>query len=210
MAGFTNSKDALEQFKTQLERQNREARLEAMAAARAFANACQSGDYKETIQAMKLLDGIYSNDVWRLAMLKASRLSHVNDEVREAFLHYWVMSKSIPQNVRHRPILAKAIRVLLPRSACTSAVQIFRGCSRVERRKRLYGFSWTTSLEVATGFRDDPRHQGDGIVLRTIAPPEAILLDRDKRNDVIVIGDQSFDEHEVIVDPYRLDKISVM
>ena len=31
-----------------------------MAAARAFANACQSGDYNETIQAMELLDGIYS------------------------------------------------------------------------------------------------------------------------------------------------------
>lgn len=83
---------------------------------------------------------------------------------------------------------------------------LYRSTSSHERRRRLYGFSWTTdAAAVAWRFAEHWAQPGGldfhGLVLRTLAPPEAILLVRPPED--------YYDEGEVVVNPYRLGKVEV-
>jgi uncharacterized membrane protein YdbT with pleckstrin-like domain len=82
-------------------------------------------------------------------------------------------------------------------------MQLYRGTHSGERRRRLYGFSWTTSIEIARNFATPPHWPGlHGVVLATTAPPGAILRVREEGG--------YYDEGEVIVDPFRLGKVTVV
>jgi hypothetical protein len=77
-----------------------------------------------------------------------------------------------------------------------------RELSARERSRRLYGFSWTTSVKVARGFAEHWQTAGNNaVVLETVASPEAILLvRRDKKH---------FNEREVVIDPFSLGIVTV-
>ena len=54
------------------------------------------------------------------------------------------------------------------------ALDRFRAASVNERRRRTFGFSWTSDLGIALGFIGH-LHCGTSLLLETVAPPEAIL-----------------------------------
>lgn len=170
-------------------------------AGRLFAEACAVGDVDQLLRAADMMS--LTTDGWRLAMLKAGRLASVSDEIKQAFLHIWIESKALPLDVGHRRTMANALHVLLPEAGTTKPMRLYRGTRQPERNRRLYGFSWTTDKTIA---RDKfAAHWqdvlGDGIVLETLAPPEAIMHVRRPQD--------YYDEGEVIVDPFLLDKVTV-
>ncbi len=78
------------------------------AAARAFVNACQSGDSAALLHAVDLINHT-SIDGWRLAMKGAGRLSGVDQAIRDAFLHVWIESKTLARRVGDKRALAAAL-----------------------------------------------------------------------------------------------------
>jgi hypothetical protein len=188
-------------------------RREARRAAAAFARVCAEGRADQLYNASLWLDERV--DAWRPAMALVARLPRVAPEVRDAFVPVWVEHKMLALWVGHRPTLARALRVLMPRDYSGPALTLYRGTHTGERRRRLYQFSWTTDIATARSFaahwsdaadelqaRSPPIDAQRGIVLKTVVPPEAVLLTRQPED--------YYDEGEVVVDPFRLGKVDVV
>ena len=188
---------AIAEFKAAIARENAESR----SAARYFESMCKSGDADNLYNAAQRLHNTV--DSWRLAMRRVARLPHVSAEIREAFVPIWVESKFIPLSVGHRPTMAAALRVLMRGDYSGGDLRLFRGTTLRERQRRLYSFSWTTKLEIAESFARRWNDAGTkSVVLTTLAPATAIFLKRQPDDD--------FDEDEVVVDPYRLDRVDLV
>lgn len=114
-------------------------RLSSLRAARALSDACASGDVDGFLCAVDALRE--TADGWRLAMRRVGRLASVSGEIQDAFLRQWIEHKFLPQTVRHRPTMAAALRILLPRNYNGPPLLVYRGTRVRERRRRLYGFS---------------------------------------------------------------------
>ncbi len=66
-------------------------------------------------------------------------------------------------------------------------MRLFRGASAGERRRRVYGLSWTTEVAEAEFFaRERQVWDGGSVVLETLAPPEAIICAVDYPEPVTV------------------------
>jgi hypothetical protein len=177
--------------------------------ARAFAEAAERGDVEE-FERLAYPDDALNID-WEMAFREIAKLGSVKPEISEAFVPAWIEHKMWPLQVGDRRTLAHALRVLMPPQPGQEALTLYRGTDWRERVKRRYGFSWTKDRDVARRFgahwRDSAKASGDvdstGVVLQTTAPPEAILLVRDPSPDY-------YDEGEVVVDPFRLNAISVL
>lgn len=168
-------------------------------AAKVLVLACETGDVDLFFQGVDLIHAV-SVDGWRLALTKIARLPSVSDDIREAFLPVWIETKMLPLRVGNCRVMADALRVLLPSYKASAPLHIFRGAGARERRHRLYGFSWTTHQDVARKFAEHwAQLPPGGVVLETMAPPEAILFVRD--------DPEYYDEGEVVVDPFCLNKI---
>ena len=103
----------------------------------------------------------------------------VSPDIQDAFLSIWIENKMLPRRVGHRPTMAAALRVLMPRNYSGPPLVLYRGTQNNERRRHLYGFSWTTEIATAQSFAEHWSQPGiafQGVVLRTLAPPEAVLL----------------------------------
>jgi len=177
-------------------------RREAVRAANVFARICREDDADALYNAHLLLNEAVN--AWQLAMAKVAKLSRVSSEIQNAFVGIWVESKMLPLRVGHRPTMAAALRVLLPGGYYGPSITLYRGTHSGERRRRLYGFSWTTDIAIARMFAESRAglKQWPPVVLRTEAPPEAVLLIRQPED--------FYDEGEVVVDPFRLGKIEVV
>jgi hypothetical protein len=140
---------------------------------------------------------------WRLALRKVARLPSVTPEIQNAFIPIWVEHKMLAREVGNRRVLAAALRVLLRGNEGGAPLTLYRGTR--SRRRRIHGFSWTTEIAVARKFavhwaQPAPvEWQMSGIVLKTVAPPEAVLLIREPED--------YYDEGEVVVDPFRLGRV---
>lgn len=177
-----------------------EERREARRAAKAFADAAASGDVERFFEAVDAFS--YCVGAWEPAMRRVARLDMVSDQIRAAFLNIWIEHKMHPLEVGNRPVLARALRVLLPRQKNAGPLQLYRGANASERRRRLYGFSWSTNRDIARGFAEHwQRGTVGGVVLETLATPEAILHLREPED--------YYDEAEVVVDPFKLGKVKV-
>jgi hypothetical protein len=170
-------------------------------AAKAFARACELGDAEQFLVATGLVQNAV--DGWRLALKKVARLSSVSDEIKAAFLNVWIETKMLPLYVGDRRVLVDALRVLLPVAPQDKPMHLFRGTSVRERRHRIYGFSWTTRLDIARRFAEHWQSTGlGGVVLETTAPADAILLVRE--------DEAYYDEGEIVVDPFRLISVKAI
>ncbi len=151
-------------------------------------------------------------DAWRLAMTLVAKLPRVSPEIQNAFVSIWIESKHIPLSVGDRRITAAGLRVLMPGNYAGPPITLYRGAISVERRRGTYGFSWSTDLDTARTFAISNAHaipqvdaaplRTQGVLLRTVAPPDAVLLIRPPEG--------YYDEGEVIVDPFRLDKVALV
>jgi hypothetical protein len=177
-----------------------EERRQAIRAANFFAHVCREGDADALYDAHLLLnDAPYG--AWRRAMAKVARLSHVSEGIQNVFVGIWIESNMLALRVGHRPIMAAALRILLPGGYSGSPMMLYRGTHDGERQRRVYGFSWTTDSAIARTFAE--RWEGlSPVVLRTEAPADAVLLIRQPEDH--------YDEGEVVVDPFRLGKIEVV
>jgi hypothetical protein len=177
-------------------------RRQSREAAKALYTACRLGKVDEFLAAVDLINA--SADGWRDAMRRISKLSAVQDDIRSAFLTVWIESKHLPLRIGDRTITARALRLLMRPSPVSSPMLLYRGTSAGERKRHIYGFSWTTRLEIARDKFADMRRTslGGAVVLRTIAPPSAILLVREDK--------EYYDEGEVVVDPYKLGSVELV
>ena len=121
-----------------------------MRAATNFAAVCAKGDATALYNASLWLDDCF--DGWRFAMLKVARLEKVSQEIQQAFVPIWVEHKTLPLKVAERSVLAKALRVLMPGGYSGAPLRLYRGANARERRRRIYGFSWTTDITIARNF----------------------------------------------------------
>ena len=125
-------------------------RREAMRAATAFARACEEGDPERLHRCAEWVNDRIG--AWLPAMRKVARLARVSPEIQEAFLPIWIEHKCLPLVVGDRPVMAAALRVLMPGGYVVEPLTLYRGAHSRERRRPLYGFSWTTDIEVARQF----------------------------------------------------------
>jgi hypothetical protein len=192
---------SVEGFKAHYRARKRESHVVASA----IATACAQGDVDAFFAAVNQARSVY--DPWPLTFRKISKLPAVSPEMKRAFVPVWIEFNMLPIRVGNRPVLARALRLLLPGGYEGAPLKLYRGAAWRERCRRRYGFSWTTDRETARNFAEQRRPdcgQKDpgGVILRTIAPREAVLLIR-KRVDY-------YDEGEVVVDPFRLGFIDVV
>jgi hypothetical protein len=173
-------------------------RLESMRMARVFESVCSGDSADAVVEAARLVNETV--DGWRLSFLRVARLENVSEEVKAGFLNVWIEHKSLARVAGHRPTVARALRVLMPRNYSGPPIQLYRGTRYVARLPRYAGFSWTTNLDTARSFAEQYTRVGQsGVVLSTLAPAAAVLLRREK--------DWYFDEDEVVIDPYRLSRV---
>jgi hypothetical protein len=199
------------EFVAELARERRHAVL----VGREFTEACRTGNVRDFYRCVDRL-GNETVDGWRLAMKGVGRLPSVSPRIRRAFLPVWIEHKGLPRSVGHRPTMAAALRVLMAGSYQGPALTLFRGTIESESRRRLIGFSWSIDQQTATTFAQQHASVNEAlkgnpmfdlarrraVILSTIAPPESILLRREREG--------YFDEDEVVVDPYRLGRVSIV
>jgi hypothetical protein len=120
----------------------------------------------------------------------------------------------------HRLVVAVARKLLTP--YCGPPVRLFRGTHRQERQFHRYGLSWSADRVVAECFAE-PIHGADGIVLETLAPPQAIIhqmtyprpiTDPERAETLRQFPDVHFDEYhderEYLVDRKFLNAVIVV
>jgi hypothetical protein len=195
-----------------------EERRRAREAARMFVRVCAKGEAHLLYKAAHYLDEQY-NDAWRFACAGIAKLPRVSAKIQETFVPIWVEHKMLPLTVGDRPLLAKALRVLLPGGYSGPPLTVYRGAGSGERRRRIYGFSWTTDAAVARRFAEHwakplpafgTSRPDQGVVLQTSVPREAVLLIRKPGDYYIRKPGDYYDEGEVVVDPFRLGRIKVV
>jgi hypothetical protein len=114
-------------------------------------------------------------DGWPMAMRKIARdVAEVSPEIHSAFLAVWIQMKMLPLKVGDHRALCTALRVLMPRYA-GPPVWLYRGANARERRRRIYGISWTSDIEIAEKFAQERRYGDESVLLETVASPEAII-----------------------------------
>jgi hypothetical protein len=152
----------------------REERRQAKVAAGYFLRACQTGDEQALYNAAAMLDETYGG--WTVAMRAMTRqIQSVCAGVRHAFIQIWIERKMSALTINDHRAMCDAARILLPPYQGL-AVQLFRGASAQERRRGTYGLSWTPDIGIAEDFaRRRQQWQGGSVVLKTLAPPAAII-----------------------------------
>src|SRR5262249_1565939 len=94
--------------------------------------------------------------------------------------------------------------VLLPKmKRIRKPVRLYRGTLPHERRRHLYGFSWTSDREIAERFARGRRNPDGAVVLETLANPDAVLYVRQNIKGY-------YEEAEHIIDPYKLTDVKVV
>jgi hypothetical protein len=182
----------------------REERRNARACANAFVRACLSGDDPESLRASAELLSQETIGGWTIAIRKIAReVTKVSPKIQLAFLDVWIQTQVLPLKVGDHRALCVAARVLMPKYS-GAPVRLYRGTAMHERRRRIYGVSWTSDIHIAEKFAQERRYGEDSVVLETVAPAEAIIC---------AIGESSghlYDENEYAVDRWRLGDVRVV
>jgi hypothetical protein len=195
--------------------ERRRERRAARAAADRFVRACQGGDVAALYAVFGALGDIVNGlDFAMRAVVK--QIQAVSPEIQHAFLQAWIDSKNPSLSVGDHRALCAAARVLLPCYRGPS-VRLFRGADANERRRRVYGLSWTADRDVAERFaRARQGHNGGSVVLETLAPPAAIIcavnyeitrLKSEHSNGEIA---ERSHEREYVVDRRHLNAVAVV
>jgi hypothetical protein len=99
----------------------------------------------------------------------------VSPQIQSAFQGEWIERKMLPLLVGDHRALCNAARLLLPKYS-GPPVRLFRGAGAAERRRRIYGLSWSANVECAERFALGRRvMNGGSVLLETRAAPKAII-----------------------------------
>jgi hypothetical protein len=188
------------EFRERIKEERRADRRAAMA----FVRACMTGNADMVDGAAHLLNEETVTG-WTIAIRKIAReVSEVSPDVRSAFLSIWIQTKMLPLSVGDHQALCTALRVLLPPYP-GPPLRLFRGTSADERRRRTYGISWTSDLEIADNFAQERRcWNGGSVLLETVAPPEAIIC------AISQASGNLYEESEFAVDRRQLRTVKVL
>jgi len=191
-------------------------------AAHLFTRACQSGDIPLFCEAVARIDETVNG--WLVAMRKVAReVRAVSPQIQSAFQAVWIESKMLPRSVGNHRALCNAARLLLSKYS-GPPVRLFRGAGAAERRRRIYGLSWSENVECATRFADGRRMwAGGSVLLETRAAPKAIIckitypkpltqkeIKAFKRKYPGITIDEFHDEQEYLIDRRYLSVVKVV
>lgn len=176
---------------------------QARADIREFVEGSVAGDKEGFERALVRLSE--NSDALRKAFRRIARESKVPMTTRMCFLSFWFSFGEHWRNeVGDDRILLPALRALMP-SYRGSAVELFRGDSMWNRRRRTYGPCWSRSRIVAEQHAAGPwrsHHSEGSVLLRTLAPANAIIC---------ALPDHvTSDEEEYIVDRRFLNHVTVL
>jgi hypothetical protein len=130
----------------------------------------------------------------------------IHPEFRSVFLFAWVEEGDAFRNmIENDLVLLDLLHRFLPPYA-GPAVELFRGETAVNRRRRTYGTSWSTDRLAAECFATDVRQacNGGSVLSQTTAPADAIICAPH------LIGTRRPAEAEYIVDRRRLGAVAVV
>jgi hypothetical protein len=125
----------------------------------------------------------------------------------DALVMTWLVSglKLGPAIGENIGLFAEALRRHLPRYD-GAGLTVFRGQLETFHRKRCYGISWTTDLEVANRLATwHSAGEGDAVVLRMAASPEMIIADLRKHHYA-----RHMEEPQLLVDPCMVGEVEVI
>lgn len=190
----------LAEWKARLKEQKRQERN----AIDAFVSALPLDDGGET--AMRAFDALFEFGAapWGLIFKRVQGVD-ASPAFREQFLQSWVVCGDAIRNDCQGDLdLTKGLRCLLPVYS-GSGMTLYRGDGFESRRTRRYGMSWTSDKEVARDFAQGKARLciGGGVLLETVAPPEAIIC-------APALLNNGYEEDEYIVDRRFLGGVRVI
>jgi len=168
-------------------------------AIKSFVQGAVRGDPELFVLGIELVENHY---IWRRAFRAVAKHSAPAD-LRARFAGAWMISGDhIRCEVGDDLVLINGLRALLP-PYVGGPVRLYRGDSAWNRR-RTYGLSWTTNIDVARGFAGGTWRtcKGGSVVVTTMATPDAII-------SVPGAEDDRYGEDEYLVDWRRL-KVDVV
>ncbi|WP_353859759.1 hypothetical protein [Azospirillum formosense] len=168
----------------------------------ALVRGVRDGDIPAIAEGVQAVDQTCS---WREAMSKIARLRKVPCASKEWFIGCWIVNgDSLRSDIGDDRILMDALRVLLP-PYTGAAMTLFRGDSFVNRCRRTYGMSWSSSLDVAQSFAQGVWQKFDGgsVLLRAEVPSKAIIFSP-------AVHANDYEEDEYLVDRRYLGKVEVV
>jgi hypothetical protein len=173
-------------------------------AVRAFVEGVRLADIGRFGEGVRRLDTC-GDWCWRRALRAVAAITDAPDTFRQQVLDAWVTwGDGFRDRARDDLLLADALRAVLP-PYDGPARTLYRGTGMFERRRRLYGLSWTASREVAWSFGNGMYRTCDGgsVLLETQAPVGAIISTPTHYGD-------AYGEVEYLVDRRCLQGIRVL
>jgi hypothetical protein len=138
-------------IRAKIREEQRRQRRSDRKAAMTFVEACKAGDAERVYDLAEHL-GEETLSGWSIAIGKiANERPDLSPHVREALLAYWAQHRGSSMGLDHKA-LRIALRVMMPPYS-GSAMRVYRGASANERRRRIYGFSWTSDISIAQTLR---------------------------------------------------------
>jgi hypothetical protein len=206
-SGRIRTRDLPEEWQQQLRAERHLERRDA----KAFVEACQSGD-AERFQAATACLADWGGWTRAFRQLARAQLDSVSEQIQHEFQLRWFESKGLARQCDDKPALLDGLRLLfIPYHG--PAVRLFRGAAAYEARARkFYGPSWTTNIEEADRFARQYQYaSGGSVVLETLASPESIISAPGSTGAYWsdADGERRYDEQEYVVDGRRLQQVTV-
>ena len=184
--------------------QLRKERRAAKAAADTLICAAETNDIEKFAEALEALE--YNSDGWKRVLRKA-KTCKIHPDFRSTFLTLWEHAgDTLRSKINNDLLLLDLLREFLP-AYTGPALELFRGETAWNRRRRTYGMAWSADREAAAcfaGHRDRRASMGGSVLVRTVAPSEAIICAPH------VLGARRPAEAEYIVDRRRLTDVTVL
>lgn len=171
-----------------------------------FIRAAETNNAKLLFKSLQSLEYNPWNG-WKRLLTKAKTCS-VHPDFRSTFLALWEeLGDSLRDRIDDDPVLFDLLWLVLPPYTGPS-IELFRGESAWNRRRRTYGPAWSADRAAATCFATGPFNRrciGGTVLLRTVAPSAAIICAPH------LLGARRRAEEEYIVDRRRLsDGVTVL
>jgi hypothetical protein len=145
-------------------------------------------------------------NAWRNVLIELAQRP-VDYEIGESLVMAWLvggirLGRAFQKDIG---LFAEALRRHLPRYD-GGGLTVFRGQLETFHRKRCYGISWTTDMEVANTLATwHAAGEGEAVVLRMAASSEMIIADLRQH-----LHARYMEEPQLLVDPRMVGEVEVI